>query len=59
MATSTSNTNLKQQFPSMVSVSSMQSMLSMGYLPPGHGYVPKKQRPDKPYGLTFVTRMNR
>lgn len=41
------------------SVSSIQSMVSLGYMPPGHGYVPKKPRPDKPYGPNFVSVMNR
>jgi len=45
-----------QKYPSMQSV---HSMMSMGILPPGHGYVPKKIKPDKPYGLSFKTRMNR
>ncbi len=58
------NTNLtgpgyKYTHASQASVMSQQSMLSMGVLPPGHGYVPKKQKPDKPYGLSFITRMNR
>ena len=44
------------RFPSMTSV---HSMVSMGHLPPGHGYVPRKQKPDKPYGPNFVTIMNR
>lgn len=44
------------KFPS---VSSIHSMVSMGYIPPGHGYVPKKPKPDKPYGPTFVSVMNR
>ena len=44
------------KFPS---VSSIHSMVSMGYLPPGHGYVPKKPKPDKPYGPSFVSIMNR
>ena len=30
-----------------------------GYMPPGHGYVPKKQKPDKPYGPSFNSIMNR
>ena len=45
-----------QKFPSMTSV---HSMLSHGHLPPGHGYVPKPIKPDKPYGPTFVSVMNR
>ncbi|ELU07449.1 hypothetical protein CAPTEDRAFT_226464 [Capitella teleta] len=44
------------KFPS---VSSIHSMVSMGYLPPGHGYIPKKPKPDKPYGPNFVSVMNR
>ena len=44
------------KYPSMTSVN---TVLSMGYLPPGHGYVPKKEKPEKPYGLPFTTVMNR
>ncbi len=44
------------KFPS---ISSIHSMASLGYLPPGHGYIPKKPKPDKPYGPSFVTVMNR
>ena len=45
-----------QKYPSMQSVN---TLLSQGYLPPGHGYVPKPIKPDKPFGPTFVTVMNR
>ncbi len=34
-------------------------MISIGHMPPGHGYVPKKQKPEKPYGLPYTTIMNR
>ena len=44
------------KYPSLTSV---HSMASIGFLPPGHGYVPKKEKPEKPYGLAFVTVMNR
>ena len=44
------------RYPSMTSV---HSMASLGHLPPGHGYIPRKQKPDKPYGPSFVTIMNR
>jgi len=45
-----------QKFASQGSVT---SLASRGYLPPGHGYVPRKQKPEKAYGLEFRTRMNR
>lgn len=41
------------------SMTSVHSMASLGHLPPGHGYIPRKQKPDKPYGPSFITIMNR
>jgi len=34
-------------------------MAGLGRLPPGHGYLPTRVKPDKPYGPSFVTVMNR
>ena len=47
------------QMTNLQKYASMSSMASMGYLPPGHGYVPKKFKPEKPLGLSFITIMNR
>lgn len=44
-----------QKYPSLTSVNTMASLAMM----PGHGYVPKKEKPEKPYGLTFQTVLNR
>jgi arginine exporter protein ArgO len=48
-----------QRYPSQGSVATMATMASLGYMAPGHGYIPKKQKPKKPYGLPFTTVMNR
>ncbi len=48
-----------QQAQHMHKAASMSSLVSQGYMPPGHGYVPRKQKPSKPYGLSFTTTMNR
>jgi len=42
-----------QKFPSMSSVYTLAS------LAPGHGYIPRKQKPEKPFGLPYLTIMNR
>lgn len=42
-----------QKFPSMSSVYTLAS------LAPGHGYIPRKQKPEKPFGLPYLTILNR
>ena len=42
-----------QKFPSMSSVYTLAS------LAPGHGYIPGRQKPSKPFGLPYLTIMNR
>lgn len=49
-------TSQMNKCPSMTSV---HSMVGVGRLPPGHGYVPHKEAPDKPYGPSFISVMNR
>jgi len=37
----------------------MASLASIAHMAPGHGYVRRKPKTDKPYGVKFTTRMNR
>ena len=38
---------------------SMSSLASAGIMPPGHTYVPRRFKPEKPFGPTFISIMNR